>query len=520
LDSEDFFTCTHGRGLRVADYYRCYSEANAELAIAWCKAIKEALPVPKLTGLMHGQTYFFQVYFPQLRGHGATRLLLESPHIDYLHSPPSYTQTKDVHYSMHAIDTTFLHGKLYITQIDAKSHLVPRDSIEAVTEGAQPGDTAETAWETLQIMKRDSSLPLSKNCYMYWLEGGPGTMFPRYPMGYGGAVLWSPLWYDDPSLQRMLAALREISDENRRLRSGSVAETALVVSCESDYYRRPERAFGSLFVEGFRNCVMSRTGVRFDDYLLEDFARITKRYKAYLFLNALHVPAALRRTIREKLAADGATAVWFYAPGYLDETGWGTEKMEELTGIRVARSDGKRFLHVDLLSADHPYLKGFDGPRGFGSDVAPQPWDAPIWRDWAIDRRCYQFSPVFSVADSDATVLGVFSPGGEPGFAVKRVGGSTSVFFGAPLPPYQLIRDILGEAGVHRYSRTGDLVYVNSRYLTLCCRGRGTRTVYLPGSFDVRDALTGQLISRQGRQFELAGEDGEAHIFRLDPPSA
>ena len=89
----------------------------------------------------------------------------------------------------------------------------------------------------------------------------------------------------------------------------------------------------------FRQWIIGETGAPFDDYILEDFPNLSRRYKVYVFLNAHYLSAELREQITTRLKAEQATALWFYAPGYLDETGGDIAHMEALTGIRLQRSE-------------------------------------------------------------------------------------------------------------------------------------------------------------------------------------
>lgn len=96
-------------------------------------------------------------------------MILDWPHVDFIHTPPNYISTRDQHYPMYALDSPMLHGKLYINQIDAKTWLYDKACEEVASEGKQPGYVPQTEWETLQYMKRDTSFPFAKRCAASWL---------------------------------------------------------------------------------------------------------------------------------------------------------------------------------------------------------------------------------------------------------------------------------------------------------------------------------------------------------------
>lgn len=487
------------RAPHVADYVRCYHEANADLAIAWCRAIKEASPVPKLVGLMHGYTWCAGPA-QQLRGMGGIERLLASEWIDYLHSAPNYVDTRAAHLSMLAPDSVQLHRKLFINQIDAKTFLLPQDRIVLNSEGTQPGTIAHNRWETEQIMKRDVSYPVSKNSAMYWLEGGPGSMFPIHPHGIGGAKLFSPLWYDDPGLKALMRQLKAWVDRHAGLGSRSIAQVALLSSNQSNYYRRPERPYAMLFADGLRTCVLTRTGTPFDDYVVEDFPRLPRPYAVYVLADCLHLTRALRRAIRERLEA-GAMVISFHAPGYFDENGGDLAHTEELTGLKLRRHDQERHLDVELVP--HALTASTGAGQVFGSGVGPDDTTRAAWRNWPQASDTHRFSPVVYVDDAGAEVLGRLTGTQQVGAAIKRVGQGRSVYFSGPLPPWTLLRDLFAAAGVHLFSRAGDLVYANSHMVSLFARSDGPRTLAFPAPATVSEALTGKTVGERIRELPV-----------------
>jgi hypothetical protein len=315
-----------------------------------------------------------------------------------------------------------------------------------------------------------------------------------------------------------VARLAAVVNENQRLRPEPVREVALLKSADSPYYRRIENVFLKLYAEGLRQWQLPYVGCPFDDYLLEDITDVPHEYRVYLFANASYVTKAMRRTIRRRVELDGATAVWFYAPGYVDEDGPALANMEELTGFTFKRNDRKDFLHVHVTEPDHPYVRGI-GTDNFGSDVSPRYFkDKILWLGWAMDRNDYRFSPQFYVDDPTAQVLGAYTAGGMPGFAVKKIGKGTSIFMGAPLPPPRLLANIFEESGVHLYSRTGDLIYANQRFVAFCVRsGAGVKHLRLPDRSNVFDALTGEQLDADTQKYAFEAHDGETRIFKITP---
>ncbi len=501
-----FSTCTPV-GNKVADYYNCYDETLADLGIAWCKTIKEAGSKPILAGMMYGYSYCGKHdsrTYPQHFGHGAVMKVLQSEWVDFLHSPYDYFNRSigGTHFSQHAADSVFNHNKLMVDQIDTKTFL---------RHG--PNTNAETPRETREILKRDISYSLTKNFYCYWLEGGPGSMFPIVSFSPGR---FGRLWYDHPEIKQTIAQLKKLHDENQRLKPHNVTEVAILTSNTGGFYRKFERVHGTLFTEIFRQWILPKIGLPFDDYLLEDLPGIRKQYKAYIFLDPVYVPSRLRDQIIRKLDDDRATAVWFYGPGYLDERGCSLSNTEELTGIKIAEHKTTSHLHIDLVNKEHELLRDVC-ENNFGSDTDPQKYKKDIrWLSWPYRNADWKMNPLFWCNDPGAEILGYLRNIDKPGMAVKELNNRRSVYFGAPLPPAVLIRNILEDAGVHVYNKAEDLVYANEQFITVCANsGSGERTLLLPGKHNVQDALTGEMLQRNCDRFTYYVQYKETRIFRL-----
>ncbi len=512
LGEEALFHYRQHCGLKVADYFSCFNDLNADLAIAYARAAKEGCQGRKLVGMCHGYSYCSQFLgHPNGKGHGAARRLFRSPYIDFFGSPFHYFNRcfGGVHLSEHAIDSVLLRGKVFLDQLDIKTHLH--------ASGELYYTNAVTPWQSKQVLKRSVAYTLSKNAHHYWYDIGLHV--------YGGqttANQQQQLWFDDPELGRLIARLREISDENQLARPERVHQVALFTSRRGDWYRSMEKALGLLLVEGLRSWVLPWTGTPFDDYIFEDLPEVPPHHRVHLFPNAFYVRAQMRRHIRRRMEEEGGTYVWFYAPGYVDEEGCSLDNMEELTGIRLDRELVKDYLQVQLTELNHPFTQQLGGVAQFGSDLDPLYFRSTVDRfiPWPVKERAeHRFCPVFCANDADAEVLGVMRGIGRPGFVVKRVGKGRSVFIGAPMPPTAILRNILRDAGVHLYSAQGDLVYANRRYVTLCANGEGPKALHLSEECDVYDALEGDCLGEGVRQVSFPAQHGEVRMFKLERPS-
>ena len=498
-------------GHRASDYLRWFNESVADLVCAHAAAAKAGCQRRKIVSVMFGYTYSYLAGHHSMAhsSHLEARRAFDCPDIDLFHAPYDYYNrcAGGVHYSQISADSVLARGKIFATQIDTKTHVHDMDR-----------GNAETPWESEQVLTRDVAFALTRNAYYYYYE----MCVPCW-RGQTGTVEWRDLGFLPDNVQEVMLQLRKASEANQAELPASATEVAFITSREAPYHRAMEKSYHNLFSLGLRNYFLAYAAAPFHDLLLEDWDLFKQDYKVYIFTDAHYIPAERRRAICEHLQNIGATAVWFYAPGYVDETGEDTRHITELTGFNVqVRADVRDFLQVDINRFDHPLTRGLEGDPSFGSDIPFSFFqDKQEWLPWQLrERDEYRLSPLFVVEDPEADVLGNLRGADQPGFAVKNHGGMRSIFLGAPLPHPELWMNIFREAGVHLYSDDCDIVYANARYVCLCAGKGGTKTLRLPGTFDLIDARTGKLLASATDHYRYEAQEKQCDLFRLDEPES
>lgn len=495
-------------GHRASDYLRFFNESVASLVCTHAAAIKEACARRKLVSVMFGYTYAYISGHksPAHSSHLDALRAFDCPDIDLFHAPYDYYNrcAGGVHYSQLSADSILARGKLFATQIDTKTHVHDMDR-----------GNAETPWESEQVLTRDVAFALTRNAYHYYYE----MCVPCW-RGQTGTVEWRDLAFIPPNIQEIMVKLRRVADANQEELPASATEVAFITSRESPYHRAFEKSYHNLFIQGLRNYLLAYAAAPFHDLLLEDWDLYRQDYKVYIFADAHYLSAARRRAIRDKLQRIGATAVWFYAPGYVDEAGPDLRNIAELTGFQLKiRADIRDFLQVDLTRFDHALTRGLEKVATFGSDIPYSFFqDKQEWLPWQLrERDEYRLSPLFTVDDRSATVLGTLRGAREPGFALRQHGGMHSIFLGAPLPPPELWMNIFRYAGVHLYSDGPDLIYANARYVAFCANGGGRKTLRLPQRVNLVAALDNRVVARGVDHFVFEAQPKQVDLFRLDP---
>ena len=242
---------------------------------------------------------------------------------------------------------------------------------------------------------------------------------------------------------------------------------------------------------------MPQSGAPWDFCLLDDIAdpRLPD-YKLYVFLNAFYVEPARRTAIQAKLARNGATALFLYAPGYLGPDGESLADMQALTGIRIARDDREGRPQIVLEPGD-PLAQGL---------AAQQPWG---------DARL-TVAPVFYADDPEARIAGRLVESRRPGLVVKKAAGWTSIYSSAmPLAP-GLMRNIARSAGVHVWLETDDALYTDGQYAGVHAAADGVKTLHLPGKFNVIDVLSEKRLATDAHAVSIPMKRAETVLLRLE----
>jgi hypothetical protein len=484
----------HGRNLqfrdprqerKVVDYFRCLAELSAEAVIDFCRTVKEATGGRKLAGAFYG--YLLELawnggFFAerpdseystyQRSGHLGLRKVLDSPYVDFLVSPYSYgfRGIGGDGPSMLPAESARVHGKLILIEDDTRTH---------IDSDPNYGRAASLA-ESVSILRRNFAAAMIRGQGMWWASWK--TDPSREPS-------FQPLLRDFERLGAMLV------DTDRT----PAAEVAVLVDDESLFYETCLNHFDLPGIFQQRLWGLPHTGAPFDTYLLQDLADGRLRpYKLYVFLNAFRLDGAVRENLARELHRDHRTALWIYAPGYVEED-LALAHMTELTGFRFGAGEQPWGPLVHLTNFAHPIT------RGLPQDLF-----------WGTNNK---LAPIFYVDDPECTVLGqvVYSQGNcKPGMAVKTFPDWTSIYVAAPNIPAAVLRNISRFAGAHIYSDAGDVIYANRDLLGVHTVSGGPRLFRLPGVVrDVVDLFQGRSVARDTDAFEVTLPAASTTLYRM-----
>jgi hypothetical protein len=243
-----------------------------------------------------------------------------------------------------------------------------------------------------------------------------------------------------------------------------------------------------------------QSGASAEFYLLDDLLDDSvSPAPVYILLNAYRLSAAEVKKLHERFAAEKATVLWVYAPGYLDVT-MNRTNVRDTVGMEV---------------------KAFDEPTPTGSKyiLGGGHW---IDADQAIgDARLMK--PLFYIDEPEADVLANFQQTQKPSVAIRTMeSGWTSVFIAEPTLSPALLREILRILEQPIFFRPGkqrffDTSVISERLIAIHGEQSGERIVNLGRFYDIQDLFNADIGWQQRESFVLELRKGETRLLQLTP---
>ncbi len=447
------------------DYAQFASDLVAEAIVGMAAAIKTLSDGRLLVAVSYGYTLEFATRSDS--GHLALGKVLESPHVDILAGPNSYTsRSAGSPASFGApVDSVALHGKLWLVEDDTKTFLAGSETDDVYNPKIAGGADTQAAHQ------RHFGAALAHRAGVTWMD------------------LWGQGWLDNPDIWRELGGLRDQANRLAQIAPPAPASpdvVAFVDEASLAYLKSSETGMGLSLVGKTRDLLL-RTGASVGFYLQSDVTHADlPDAKLYLFLNALRVTTTERLAIREKLQRAGKTLAWVYAAGLFDEQGLSEEEIGETLGMTLRLQPWNSRGGSQISEARHPLLERLrGGKRTIGQDEI--------------------INPSYAVTDPQAIVLGEYLSTGAVSLAAREhPAGWKSVFFGDPHLTAELLRGLLTYAGVGLYDTQDDVTYAGEEGVLLVHASfTGQRTLTLPRPATVYDVMEDRIVAANTRSFRV-----------------
>jgi hypothetical protein len=488
-------------GSRVPDYFAFYNDSVASVLVENAAWVKELTGRKKIVGSFYG---YLWCNFPNLSAVHSGQLgltkVLNSPDVDFLCSPYTYDNKGlgGPNNSQTLPEAAALHGKLYFNEVDTETHLQQRqwrwgNSLRNPTNFS----------ETKGLLVRDYAYSLTKANGLWWTDLMGGD-------------------YHDEQIIGLLKKLKEIDVQSLNVDKRSTAEIAVIMDESAFTYTGDGEPLWNALLTAQKQWEFGLIGAPWEPQLLSDISNPNLRdYKFYIFLNTFHVTPAQREAIHAKLKRNGATALWVYAPGYIDDQKCSFDNMTALTCIKLAEDMTPGELHVDYkLRSGQFQVESY-----YGTDVnVPEIvryYDHQVYlkdpRDPSLTRDLpgFRIAPRFYAVDPAATTIGTLAGLDKPGLVKKAMDGWTSIYSSAPILPAPVLREFAKTAGCHIYDDSDDIVVANASFLSIYSPRGGERTIRLPRVATVVDLLEDKVVSRGAKEFRRRFAPNETVLLRL-----
>ncbi|EDY83224.1 hypothetical protein VDG1235_2849 [Verrucomicrobiia bacterium DG1235] len=433
----------------VVDFYDCMHQVTAENIIHFAETVKETWPRPIIVGTFYG--YYFSCFGRHAAGgHLQLQRVLACDAIDYLSGPQAYEpeaiELGDPYRSRSLIDSVRMHGKLWLDEMDCE----PKNPI------LKDADYEERVQQSVADVRRNTAFSLTKGMGLWYYDFNvSGVDLDNYTHPLSG----SQGNWDHPVILHEIERLRELQTAFAKRPHSSMADVLMVYDTDSFYYTASLVNSDPVSPALLDHLTLAafRSGVIFDTIHLDDLPKVDlSRYRVVAFCNTFATRSEEREWIAQNVATDGRHLLWFYAPGFIDQSSQtaSLQHVSKLSGITLKQ----------ISLAHSPEIQLGDS---FESQSSYTLSESPI-------------SPLFAAEDYEADTLATFKSTGDTAIARKTKPNHTSWFISLPSKETEPFRSILQHCGAHSYGEPDAVFYGGSGMLVMHTLTGGPREIRLP----------------------------------------
>ncbi len=261
----------------VSRYCEFTGEMTAKTVEYFTKRLKEYTDFSQIVGVFYGYNAF--VCDP-LWGHHGMRYIIDSPYIDFFSSPCAYDNNRSLGIDwgdMTAGESLKLHGKLYFTECDIRTHLTR--GMQEARPGKYPDNIYlqydengnKTVWagpDTLPL-----SLSAIRKTFSHKITKGEGIWW--FDM-WGG-------WYHNEEIMNDIGRMQIISERAKDKNSEGYPTAETVMFVDEKAYLNIPLTSGLLHSVNAIRRNMGNIGMSFDILMAEDAEKVINKYRAAVF---------------------------------------------------------------------------------------------------------------------------------------------------------------------------------------------------------------------------------------------
>ena len=452
---------------KVIDYWDFRSNACSEGIRTFTALVKKETNRKLLSGAYYGYHVQLSRVFHLFQGSGHLRLheVATSGDCDLFFAPTQYglRVPGESDGTMQPATAITCNGGLPIMEFDYRTYT-------EYTPGQLHNGAADTPAMTLSLLDKGFGVALVRATGGHWME--LHERWFREPLQYG-------------HVGRLMNLYRSLPEKT----SGTVQPDVCLVNSETSPLRTASNTGDGIYrAVIYEICrIMPRTGASYRHVLLSDLLTPGKipPHKFYVFLDLFELTTKQRTALKERLSAEGAHALWLYAPGVLRPgEKVRSEGITEMTGIQVER-------------IDTPWSANWKSTPEFGGRTRQ-----------AFLTTGLNFRPV----DGYDTV--VAKSGKHVSVAGHTSDRRTDYFSAALVPQEHALQEMFRRAGVHLYQRGTDVIHAGNDVIILHAVTRGTKELLIPQEHFVTQIL-GPKVSIDSAHPSWTAQPGITYGFLL-----
>lgn len=502
-DKEWFRTPATPSIIKAQDYSQAYADAVADSMLIFASRIRKITKGKRIIGTWFGQhlqATYGGSWGAHKNGYLAENRILNSSDIDLVITPPLYITTygSGSGSMQNFPDVWQQHGKFCLYEMDTPSHLLikrfkPEEWFHKDMRSTYWGVNGKpyklrrlpyTLDETLALYRRAFGICMIEGFGMqFWDMEGRMRKLPR------------GVFYDHPAISSEFNHMQKFFKESLNNSRKSVAEIAVIWDNEAIKYTRPmnydyqiDLLIRKNDVETSQIEALNHCGVPYDTAYLADFNNL-KKYKLYIFMNAWHLIDRQIKAIHTKLASEGSSAVWIYAPGYANNEKLDVNQIKNITGIPVQK-----------LSAGKTYMKE-------AQDAAKIDIKSFSTQSSSIANPRFAVNPD---KNSEITIWGEEPKTKLPLAGMRKMpDGWTSYYTAAAPLTMQTWADIARRSGCHIYTAPGVFLRINQSYIMVHGIGGRKINLTLPYACTATDLFSGKIISNKSNKITIETRNNE-----------
>lgn len=300
----------------AVDYWHFCNETIADTILHFASIAKSIVKDKAEIGCFYGYILEKTGFTLVSCGHLEYERVLASPDIDFLISPGTYTNQRNMGGGSGFLiphGTASVYGKRLFHECDHRTHtynpyLAPDITLRLCT--AWPDEKS-----TVAGLKREAALALINRTHLWWFD------------------MWGD-YYQGEAVMKTIGKVRKIWDNHAAAPAKDVCEIAFIVDPESTYYLWQNHEDIPQVFRETRN-KMNLIGAPFEIYSFNDIPKIKSlsQYKMIVFSSLFHLTEEKKKILRKYILKNKRTVLWLGLAGVMDNEIYDPANCRKLTGI-------------------------------------------------------------------------------------------------------------------------------------------------------------------------------------------